>query len=85
VKIKNVMFIQFAPNTIYGATGSRNVREIDAQRHNAEMVYKDGLLHVKTEDGEAFYGHGVISRMVPYPQPEKRRGRPPKVKEAAND
>lgn len=81
MKIKNVMFIQFAPNTLYGGS-PRNVREIDADRHGAEMVYKDGLLHVKTEDGEAFYGPGVISRMVacaPAASAPRRRGRPPKV------
>ena len=81
MKIKNVMFIQFAPNTLYGGS-PRNVREIDADRHGAEMVYKDGLLHVKTEDGEAFYGPGVISLMVacaPSASAPRRRGRPPKV------
>jgi hypothetical protein len=87
VKIKNVMFIQFAPNTVYGGS-ARNVREIDAERHGAEMVYKDGLLHVKTADGEAFYGPGVISRMVacpPAPAPVRRRGRPPKSKEVTDE
>ena len=81
MKIQNVMFIQFAPNTFYGSGAARNVREIDAKRHSAEMVFKDGLLHVKTPDGSAVYGPGVICRMVPFPEPEKRRGRPPKVKD----
>lgn len=80
MKIRNVMFIQFAPNTSYGGS-VRNVREIDAEKHGAQMEFKDGLLYVKTSDGEAVYGTAVISRMVPYPQPEKRRGRPPKAKE----
>lgn len=88
MRIQNVMFIQFAPNTFYGGGSPRNVREIDADRHGAEMVYKDGLLHVKTVDGEAFYGPGVISRMVacaPTPTPVRRRGRPPKRAKEVTD
>lgn len=89
MKIKNVMFAQFAPSTFYGGS-PRNVREIDAKRHGAEMVYNDGLLHVKTEEGEAYYGNGVISRMVPCdiepaPAAPRRRGRPPKSKEVTDE
>ena len=77
MKIKNVMFVQFAPSTFYGGS-PRNV------------VYNDGLLHVKTEEGEAYYGNGVISRMVPCdiepaPAAPRRRGRPPKSKEVTDE
>lgn len=82
--VANVMFIQFAPSPDSGSH-VRNVREIDADRHGVKMVYENGLLHVKTDSGaEAYYGQGVIARMVPGPDvahPTRRRGRPPKVKE----